>query len=372
MDYDWTPTQKERLEAIKTLLDDAGKAELAELDGADRERARSLTLAWQAKLGEQGYLDPGLGDEGPTRLLDLLAAQEELAKASGSLFISIEVTARLFAGLVLGHAAAELEEDADLKAGGVIAGLPLIKGDDKVTATAGPDGTWSLEGEMSQMVNAPIADWLMIPAESEGGRLLVLVRSGDAGVEIAPRLEALGFDGLQIAPVALRGAVVPAMCVLGPFTDFRPLMRIRVLESQALALAAVGIMQRCVVHAKAYARTHKRGEKPLVKHQEVSFKLAEMLTLTQTAQLMTDRAIWLCATGDPEGLTVLECAKIFAAESAEEVASLGLDVEGGDGLRRGGVLERSWREARFVPAAGVISDEGRDAIARALLARHQP
>jgi alkylation response protein AidB-like acyl-CoA dehydrogenase len=114
------------------------------------------------------------------------------------------------------------------------------------------------------------------------------------------------------------------------------------------------------------------GGKPVFKRQEFAFKLSEMLTLTQTAQLMTWRAVWLLAEGDREGPIVMRCAKIFAAESSQEVAGLGLQVAGGEGYLRGGALERAWRESRFAPVAGTPSDQGRAAIADELFEKHRP
>lgn len=373
MNFDWNPEQKERRKAVKALLDKEGKAELEELEGARRDRGRAMLLAWQARLAGAGYLDPGVGPEGRQRRLDLVAAQGELARASGSLFIAVEATARLFAGLVLGQGSDRVREllEADLSQGDLIGALSLAKAGDKVTAAAAGEG-WTLDGRLSQVINARIADWLVVPAEAEAGRVLALVRPSDRGVIVGPRLPTLGFDGLHIAPVSLDEAFVPVDQVMGPFTDFKVFLELRQIETLTLALASIGLMHRCLDAAKSHARSHSRDGKPLSKHQEVGFKLAEMLTLTQTAQWMTFRAAWLGATGDREGSVVLDSAKVFASESAERVASLGLQVVGGEGYTRGNPLERAWREARFAPVVGVTTDEGRDAIARDLLARHAP
>ncbi len=365
MDYEWNDKQKSLKKAVAALVGKDARNDLGALEGADTENMRTMVLDWMSRLRETGYLEG--------EALDILAAQEVLAQASGSLYLSVETTARLFAGLVLGHGSDELKGEIEepLRAGQLIGALPLIKTEEIPSASTSDEG-WVFDGVQSQLANAPIADWLVVSANSESGRLLCFVRPTDDGVEVGSPLGTLGYDGLSVASVTLDKALLPKERVIGPITDYRAMMALQFLETQILAVASVGLMHRCVAAARLHTRTHELGGKPMFKRQEIAFKLAEMLTMAQTAQLMTYRAAWLMATGDSEGPIVLRCAEVFAAESAEQVASRGLEIMGGEGYVSGGVLERAWREARFAPVAGISSDQSRDAIATEVLGKYQP
>jgi alkylation response protein AidB-like acyl-CoA dehydrogenase len=375
MDFEWSDNQKALRKAVAALVGKDARGALEELERADPGRVRELVLDWQARLAAAGYLEPPVGPDGfdASKAFALLAAQEEVARASGSLFLCVETTARLFAGLVLGHGSESLarELEGPLRAGELIGGCVLTRTDDAVEAVHTGDG-WVLHGTCPLVVNAPIADWLVVSAACEGKKLLCVVRAAADGVAVGPRSALLGLDGLVASPVTLDGARVPADHAIGPLDDLGSLAGLRSLEDQVLAVASVGLMHRAFAAAKDHARTRSIGGKPVFKRQEFAFKLSEMLTMTQTAQLMTWRAAWLLAEGDREGPIVMRCAKIFAAESAQEVAGLGLQVAGGEGYLRGGALERAWRESRFAPVAGTPSDQGRAAIADELFEKHRP
>ena len=97
-----------------------------------------------------------------------------------------------------------------------------------------------------------------------------------------------------------------------------------------------------------------------------------MLTLTQTAELLAYRAGWLHGLGDREAATVIRCAQVFSAESAEKVASMAMQVLAGQGYLSGNVVERSYREAAYAGLAGATSGLCRMAIADDVLERYRP
>jgi alkylation response protein AidB-like acyl-CoA dehydrogenase len=99
----------------------------------------------------------------------------------------------------------------------------------------------------------------------------------------------------------------------------------------------------------------------------VSFKLAEMLTLLQTAQLLAYRAAWMEETGDREAAVLAHCAKVFCTESAEKVASYALQIMGGQGYISGNPAEEGYREAKYLQIAGTSSEISRMKIADKVL-----
>jgi alkylation response protein AidB-like acyl-CoA dehydrogenase len=126
-------------------------------------------------------------------------------------------------------------------------------------------------------------------------------------------------------------------------------------------------MQRSFDEAVNHAKSHLSGGKPIIAYQEVGFKLAEMLTLLQTARLLAYRAAWMTDAGDREAGVLAHCAKVFCAESAEEVASQALQILGGQGYISGNPAEGGYRDAKYLQIAGTSSEISRMKIADEVL-----
>jgi alkylation response protein AidB-like acyl-CoA dehydrogenase len=298
----------------------------------------------------------------------------ELARASSSLFLAFQATRHL-AGLVAGWGAATQRTEllgslTDGKTIGAVV-LPEAGGvaDGTPTATAASGGGWTLRGERPFVANGPIADWLAVFADAGGKTLIGLVRPDQPNVRRGERLRLLGLGGLATCAVTLDGVQLAADRVLGPFDDAAPVVWCRRSRDLGLAVAGVGLMQRTFEAAKTYAQSRQRGGKPIVVRQEIGFKLAELLMLAQTAELLVHRAAWMVGTGDPEADTLVRCAKVFCAENAERVASAALQVLAGHGCVAGNEVERAWRDAKAIAMLGTTVEVARMAIADELLAR---
>jgi alkylation response protein AidB-like acyl-CoA dehydrogenase len=234
------------------------------------------------------------------------------------------------------------------------------------------DGTdYVITGRKSYVTNGPIADWIAVSAEVEGKPAFLLVENGQRGVDLGPRLKTLGYNGLAVSSLELNHARVPRGHVLGPFDDRSVLMFLVQTQDLILTVAGLGVMERAVAAAKDYAESHSRGRKPVSRFQETRFKLAEMLTLLQTAQLLTYRAGWLYRASDPEAATVILCAKVFGSEASEQVSTLAMQIMAGRGYISGNPVERAYRDAKFAALAGTTSEIARMSIAADLLTRHK-
>lgn len=117
------------------------------------------------------------------------------------------------------------------------------------------------------------------------------------------------------------------------------------------AAAALGIMHRVFEAATTHAKGTREDGRKRIGRQEFGFRLAEMLTLFQTAELLTYRAAWMEETSHGEASTVGACAKVFCTENAAEVASIALDVLGPDAPAYSAV-EDAWRLAKRLQVTG--------------------
>jgi alkylation response protein AidB-like acyl-CoA dehydrogenase len=135
-------------------------------------------------------------------------------------------------------------------------------------------------------------------------------------------------------------------------------------------MASVGIMHATIIKAKQYAQSHRREGKPIFAHQEIRFKLAEMLTLYQSSQLLVFRAGWMISSKNPEASVMVKCAKVFASEASEKVAAMAMQILSGQGYVMGNFIERAFRDSKYAALAGTTSERARMQIADELLAQY--
>ena len=373
MNFDFGGTERALCEKIKGLFDTESRAALANLENGDAEEIREATLKWMQILGQAGYLTLGL-DDGKNSV-SLTATQEGLAAISPSLFLTVEVTTRIFGRLVAVYGTPDQKDEIIplLKEGRVIGTVALsergmnIENDPLVTLGVYNDGGFKVSGSKGHVVNGPIADWIAVAAKTVDGVAFFLIKKGSDGLSIDQRLSTLGYNGTAISAITLENCSVPSACIIGPFEGEEHLTTVRTWEDQILTAAGLGQMKRSYDEAVNYAKAHLSGGKPIIAYQEVSFKLAEMLTLLQTARLLAYRAAWMTEAGDREAGVLTHCAKVFCTESSEEVASHALQILGGQGYIRGNPAEGGYRDAKYLQIAGTSSEISRMKIADEVL-----
>ena len=140
------------------------------------------------------------------------------------------------------------------------------------------------------------------------------------------------------------------------------------LGSTRLQVAAVcvGRARRALRIATEWAATRQQFGQQIGKFQGVSFKLADMQTQLDAAELLTLRAAWKDAHGtvtDPE----IAMAKVFASEMCQFVTDEAIQILGGMGLMDELPLERMWRDTRVDRIWDGTSEIQRHIISRAML-----
>jgi alkylation response protein AidB-like acyl-CoA dehydrogenase len=307
--------------------------------------------------------------------MELLFARESLAALSPSLFLAAEVHARLFGRLIaqFGPAGSTAGIFEDLQRGRVIGTLALCEGGMNIvneplkTEGTPESGNLRIQGFKDYVVNAPIADWFAVAGELDGDLAFFLINKANERLSIGKSQHPLGYQGVTMASIALDGACVPSDDLVGPFNGMQFLHTVRRWEDEILIAAALGIIKRCYESALDYAKQHKSGGKPIIAYQEIGFKLAEMLTLYQTAQLLAYRAAWMVKSGEKEMDLLIQCAKVFCCESAEEVASKAMQIRGAQGFVGSNPVEEGFRITKYLQIAGTSSEISRMNIGDGLL-----
>ena len=365
MDFDFSDREKAFREKIKGLFDPDSRSALAKLENADDNQIRNVLLHWLKNLGQAGYLTLGLDDG--RNYVGLVAAQESLAAISPSLFLSVEASTRIFGRLIAIYGTPDQKNELlpALKEGQLIGTVALseegmsIENNPLNTTVVQVDDSFQVSGSKSHVVNGPIADWIAVAGKREESLAFFLIKKDSEGLSVGKRLPSLGYNGTAISTISLENCPVPSKCVIGPFEGREPLKIVRTWEDQILTAGSLGLMQRCYETALTYAKNHKSGGKPIIAYQEVGFKLAEILTILQTAQLLAYRAAWMAESLDSEASVVAHCAKVFCTESTETVASQALQILGGYGYLGGNPAEEGYRDAKYLQIAGTSSEISR-------------
>ena len=128
---------------------------------------------------------------------------------------------------------------------------------------------------------------------------------------------------------------------------------------------AVGMARAAHMAALSYARERETFGQPIIEHQAVAFRLADMATQIDAARLLVLRAAQLRQAGEP-CLKEASMAKLFASEMAERVCSDALQIHGGYGYVSDFPVERIYRDVRVCKIYEGTSDVQRMVISRAL------
>lgn len=351
------------------------------LDAATTEEAAALMKANLEKLARAGYLELALGDDP----LGKCVAGEELARACPATFLAAMSSATAF-----GRAVKRFGTDAQrelhlppLASGeriGAFACTEAEAGSDlggAATTAEKRDGHWVLNGEKDLVTNAPLADaflilaWTERNAGLEGGMTLFLVDRSAAGIRIGPAVETMGLRGAPTAALCLEDCEVGEDAVLGSAAG-AGYNQVRLIAQEidlALAAMSVGIGMACMEESTRRAKARKAFGKPLGLFEGVGAKLAIMFTFNDLGRMMTWRAAWAKAQGEPDAAVLVSCAKLFTSEAAAKISSLAMQVHGGHGYLKGTAAERLYRDARFAELAWGTSEMQRAFIAKDSLDR---
>ncbi len=132
-----------------------------------------------------------------------------------------------------------------------------------------------------------------------------------------------------------------------------------------IAAQAVGMAGAAFDAALAYARERTSFGKPIIEHQAVNFRLADMATAIEAARALVLSAAVLRDAGQP-CLKEASMAKLFASEMAERVCSDAIQIHGGYGYVTDFPVERIWRDVRVCQIYEGTSDIQRLVIGRSL------
>lgn len=233
-------------------------------------------------------------------------------------------------------------------------------------------GDFVINGAKHFISHADIADFVILCAATgeAGGKRTIscfLVDFDTPGLTRRRGPKCVSHRGYHQCELIFEDCRIPAGNLLGEFDRGFELMG-QWLGSTRLQVAttSVGRGQRVLEMATQWAATRKQFGQSIGRFQGTGFKLADMKTELEAAELLTLRAAWLddqgCMTDSDAAM-----AKLFASEALARITDNALQIFGGMGLMDELPIERFWRDARVERIWDGTSEIQRHIISRALL-----
>ncbi|MFI9412408.1 acyl-CoA dehydrogenase family protein [Nocardia gamkensis] len=245
------------------------------------------------------------------------------------------------------------------------------------TVAARDGDQWSISGSKTWISNAAhsgligllcITDRDAEPAHK--GMSVILVEPGD-GMIISKKLPKLGYRGVEACELVFDGRKVGDDAILGgvPNLGWSHMMRGLEVGRIQVASRALGVGQAALDAAVRYAQERESFGKPIWKHQSVGNLLADMATKQRAARLLTLDAARKLDAGERADMEA-GMAKLFASETAMQIALDAIRVHGGYGYSKEYDVERYFRDAPLMIVGEGTNEIQRNVIAAQLIARN--
>ena len=205
-------------------------------------------------------------------------------------------------------------------------------------------------------------------AAGKKGISCFLVPTATPGYSVARVERKMGQHASDTCQIVFDNCRVPATALLGKEGEGYKIA-LSNLEAGRIGIAsqAVGMARSAFEAAVRYAKDRQTFGVPIIEHQAVNFRLADMATQLDAARLMVWRAAQLKDAGKP-CLKEASMAKMFASEVAEKVCSDAIQIHGGCGYTDESPVERIARDVRVCQIYEGANDIQRLVIGRSIAA----
>jgi acyl-CoA dehydrogenase len=218
-------------------------------------------------------------------------------------------------------------------------------------------GGYVVNGAKTFITNGVRADFLVcaVKTTEEGGHggLSFLVLERDMpGYKVSRKLEKMGWHASDTGELAFTDVEVPEENLLGEENrGFYLIMANFAWERLAMALGAVGGMQRVFERTLEYAKERQAFGRPIGNFQAIRHKFAEMAVKIEASRSLTYHCLRVFADGE-DPVREVTMAKLLTQRAMLEVADECLQIHGGYGYVREYGIERAVRDARLGPIGG--------------------
>ena len=335
------------------------------------------------KMGELGFMgmmvDTKYNGSGMDTISYVLA-MEELSKIDASASVVMSVNNSLVCWGLEKFGTEEQKEKylKPLASGEIIGAFCLSEpeaGSDATSqrTTAIDKGDhYLLNGTKNWITNGNSASVYLVMAQTDAekghkGINCLIVERDMEGFQVGKKEEKLGIRGSDTHSLMFTDVKVPKENRLGE-DGFGFKFAMKVLSGGRIGIAAqaLGIASGSLEFATKYAKERKAFGKPIIEHQGVAFKLAEMATKVEAARLLVLKAAWLKDQGMPFDKESA-MAKLYASEVAMYASVEAVQIHGGYGYVKEYHVERLMRDAKITQIYEGTSEVQKIVISRNVL-----
>jgi acyl-CoA dehydrogenase len=250
------------------------------------------------------------------------------------------------------------------------------------------NGDWVINGQKVFITNGGIAGVHVVVAAVDAdlgarGQASFVVPPGTPGLRQGKKERKMGIRASHTAEVLLEDVRVPSECLMGGQQRLEErLARARAGQGGRSAVAlktfeatrpvigaqALGVARAAFEFALDYAKQRRQFGRPIIEHQAIGFKLADMATEIEATRALIWRSLWEGRNGGQFKRAEGSMAKLKAAEVAVKVTDDAIQICGGYGYCRDLPVEKWHRDAKIYSIFEGTSEIQRLVISRALAA----
>ncbi len=377
MNFELTEEQKMIQEMCQRFAEKEIKPVAARLDET-KEHPQELC----DKMGELGLMGIAVSEEYGGAGMDYVSyilAVIEISKACASTGVIMSVNNSLYCFPMYTFGSHEqkvkyLTPVASGKAIGCYALTEAGAGSDPASmrTTAVLDGdSWVINGEKRFITSGNVADFAVLAAVTDkekgnkGISCFVADLKNTPGFSVGRVEDKMGIRASGTAELIFKDARIPKENLLGEEgSGLRQMLTTLDAGRLGIGAQAVGIGRAVLEEAVEYSKVREQFGRPICKFQAIQWKLADMATELDAAELLLLRAAWMQDKGKPfEKESAM--AKMYASDIAMRAAVEGVQVLGGYGYCKEFAMERHMRDAKICQIY-----EGTNEIMRLVIARN--
>ncbi len=331
-------------------------------------------------MGMMGVLVPEQYGGAGLSYFEYNAIIQEIAKVCGSVGLSLAAHNSLCTGHILSFGSEEqknkyLPKLATCEHLGAWGLTEPNTGSDagNMKTTAVRDGNhWVLNGTKSWITHGKSGDIAVVICRTGEPRVkdnstAFIVERGTPGFSGGKKENKLGMRASETAEMIFDNCRIPDSQRLGKVGDgFKQAMK--VLDGGRISIAALslGIARGAYEASLQYAKERHQFDQPIANFQGISFKLADMATEIEAAELLIQQACDLKMKGLPMTKEAA-MAKYFASEVAVKVSTDAVQIFGGYGYTKDFPVEKYYRDSKLCTIGEGTSEIQKLVISREVL-----
>ncbi len=353
----WSEDEVAFRDAVRSFAEAEIKPHVTEMD--EKAQMRPEIVSKLFEMGLMGIESPEkFGGAGATFTMACIAI-EEIGRIDGSVSVLCDVQNTLVTNAILRYASAGLQEKYLPRLARDWVGAYCLSesssGSDAFALKCRAekkDGKWILNGNKLWITNGKEASFFIVFANMDlakgyKGITAFIVEKDFKGFSVGKKEDKLGIRASSTCELIFENCEVPEMNVLGEVGKGYKIA-IETLNEGRIGIGAqmVGIAQGAYEATLNYIKSREQFGKAIGQFQGVQFQIAQMRIELEAARLMVYNAARLKDAGQ-DFIESAAMAKYYSSKVAEKIASMAIDLFGGNGFTKEYPVEKFWRDAKI-------------------------